>query len=62
VSAAEVGKLDLLQRTLLGVSMVAGSEAQIESVFRKLENDLYQAGQTELLGTDIEFLHYGEES
>ena len=62
VSAAEVGCLDLLQRSLLGVSMTAGNEAQIASVFKKLEEDIYQAGMAELLDTDIEYLHYGEES
>jgi len=62
VSAAEVGCLDLLQRTLLGISMTAGSEAQIQSVFRKLEEDIYQSGLAEPLDTEIEYLHYGEKS
>lgn len=62
VSAAEVGCLDLLQRSRLGLSMTAGSEAQIQSVFRKLEEDLYQSGQAELLASDVEYLHYGEKN
>jgi len=61
VSAAEVGSLDKLQRTLLGVSMTAGSETQIQSVFQKLEEEIYRSGQAELLDSDIEYLHYGEE-
>jgi uncharacterized protein YlxP (DUF503 family) len=61
VSAAEVGSLDLLQRSLLGVSMTAGSEAQIQAVFLKLEEDIYRAGQAELLASEIEYLHYGKE-
>jgi len=60
VSAAEVGCHDKLQRTLLGISMTAGSEAQIQSVFRKLEEDIYQSGQAELLDSEVEYLHYGE--
>jgi len=60
VSAAEVGYLDLLQRTLLGVSMTAGRESLIQSVFKQLEEDLYQSGQAQLLDSDIEFIHYGK--
>jgi len=60
VSAAEVGDLDLLQRTLLGVSMTAGRESLIQSVFKQLEEDLYQSGQAQLLDSDIEFIHYGK--
>jgi len=61
VSAAEVGCQDLLQRTVLGLSMTAGSEALIDSVFNKLEEDIYQAGIAELINSDLEYLHYGEE-
>ncbi|HEY5673251.1 MAG TPA: DUF503 domain-containing protein [Malonomonas sp.] len=61
VSIAEVGCQDLLQRTVLGLSMTAGSEAQINSVFSKLEEDIYQAGIAELINSDLEYLHYGEE-
>jgi len=62
VSAAEVGYLDLLQRTQLGISMTAGSEALIHSVFRKLEEDIYQSGQAETLDSEVEYLHYGEKN
>lgn len=61
VSVAEVGCQDLLRRTVLGLSMTAGSEAQIDSVFNKLEEDIYQAGIAELINSDLEYLHYGEE-
>lgn len=61
VSAAEVGHQDLLQRALLGMSMTAGSEKQIQSVFRKLEEDLYHTGLAELINSESEYLHYGEE-
>lgn len=60
VSAAEVGDLDLLQRTLLGVSMTAGSEALIRSVFKNLEEDIYQSGQAQWLDSEIEIFHYGK--
>jgi uncharacterized protein YlxP (DUF503 family) len=60
VSVAEVGCQDLLQRTILGLSMTAGSEAQINSVFNKLEEDIYQAGIAELVSSDLEYFKYGE--
>lgn len=61
VSVAEVGCQDLLQRTIIGLSMTAGSETQLESVFHKVEEEIYSSGFAELLDTDVEFLHYGEE-
>ena len=61
VSAAEVGYLDLLQRVLLGATMIAGNEQLIQSVFRNLEKDIYSSGIAEIIDTDIEYLHYGED-
>jgi len=59
VSVAEVGCLDLLQRTVLGASMTAGNEAIIQSVFKNLEEEIYSSGMTEVIDLDIEYLHYG---
>ena len=61
ISAAEVGCQDLLQRAVLGISMTAGEEAQINSVFQKLEEEIYHAGIAEMIGSEFEYLHYGEE-
>jgi uncharacterized protein YlxP (DUF503 family) len=61
VSIAEVGCQDLLQRCIIGLSMTAGSESQLESVFNKVEADIYSAGFAELLDSDVEYLHYGED-
>ncbi|MCD6581196.1 MAG: DUF503 family protein [Desulfuromusa sp.] len=61
LSVAEVGHLDLLQRTVLGASMTAGTEAIIQSVFKHLEDDLYSSGVVEIIELDIEYLHYGED-
>jgi hypothetical protein len=41
--------------------MTAGSESQLESVFHKVEAELYSSGFAELLDTDVEYLHYGED-
>jgi uncharacterized protein YlxP (DUF503 family) len=61
VSIAEVGWQNKLQRSLVGVSMTAGTEAQLQSVFQKLEEDIYRSGLAELIESDVEFLHYGTE-
>ncbi len=60
LSIAEVGHLDLLQRSILGASMTAGTEVLIQSVFKKLEEELYSSGTVEIIELDVEFLHYGE--
>ena len=60
LSVAEVGHLDLLQRTVLGASMTAGTEAIIQSVFTHLEDDLYSSGVVEIIELDIEYLNYGD--
>lgn len=61
ISAAEVGCHDLLQRAIIGLSMTAGSESQLESVFNKIEEEIYSSGFAELLDSDVEFLNYGED-
>lgn len=61
VSVAEVGHRELHQRVMLGISMTAGSKAQLDMVFRNIEEEIYSSGITELLNSDVEFLHYGED-
>lgn len=61
VSAAEVGHQDLWQRTTFGICMVSGDEGLIHSLFQRLEDDLSSSGLLEILNSDVEFLHYGEE-
>ena len=61
VSVAEVGCLDLLQRVILGLSMTAGSEAQLAAVFKQVEEEIYSSTSADLLNSEVEFLHYGEE-
>ena len=61
VSIAEVGHQDLLQRTMLGCCVVAGTEKQIRSVFDSLEKEVYASGQAEIINLESEFLHYGDE-
>lgn len=61
ISAAEVGCQDLLQRCIIGLSMTAGSESQLESVFHKVETEIDSCGFAELLDSAVEYLHYGED-
>lgn len=61
VSAAEVGYQDLWQRTIIGLCMVSGDEGLIHSLFQRLEDDLSCSGLLEVLNSDVELLHYGEE-
>ncbi len=60
VSVAEVGNLDLLQRTTLGLCMVSNEESLMQSIFRNLEEDLYHSGQVGIINLDIEYVSYGE--
>ncbi|MDT8420567.1 MAG: DUF503 domain-containing protein [Desulfuromonadales bacterium] len=61
VSAAEVGSHDLWQRALLGICLVSGDEALIHSLFQRLEDDLTCSGLAEIVASDLEILHYGDE-
>jgi len=61
VSAAEVGHQSLWQRTTVGLCMVSGDQGLIDSLFQRLEDDLSCSGLLEVLNSDVEFLHYGEE-
>jgi uncharacterized protein YlxP (DUF503 family) len=61
ISIVEVGHQDLLQRAILGGSLVAGKEAIAQSVFRQIEEELYASGSVELINMETEILNYGEE-
>jgi len=58
VSAAETGLHDLWQRTELGFAMVAGDEGAIQSVFGRLEEEIYRLAVAEIGERFSEFLHY----
>jgi hypothetical protein len=61
VSAAEVGHRDLRQRTMLGICLVGSDEGLIHTVFMRLEEDLAGSGLLDVLDSDVELLHYGDE-
>ena len=58
VSAAEVGSQDLWQRAEVGVCMVATSEADIQTVFSHIEDEIERLALADVLDQDTEFLHY----
>jgi len=55
VSAAEVGHLELWQRTLIGVALVSSSEAVIAPILERLEDDLH--GEAEVIAAEVEYIH-----
>jgi uncharacterized protein YlxP (DUF503 family) len=55
VSAAEVGHLDLWQRTLIGVALVSSSEAVITPILERLEDDL--RGEADVIDVEVEYIH-----
>jgi hypothetical protein len=55
VSAAEVGHLDLWQRTLIGVALVSNSEAVITPILERLEDDLH--GEADVIDVEVEYIH-----
>lgn len=61
VSIAEVGCNDLLQRSILGASMTSTSEALMDAVFRQLESIIEKTGTVEVISSEHEFIHYGEQ-
>lgn len=60
VSVAEVGHADLLQRSLVGASIVSTSEGLVNSVFRQLEAIIETSGAVEMIDSETELIHYGE--
>lgn len=62
ISIAEVGSLDLLQRTVLGCALVAGDDKLIQSVYAKLEKEFEYAAEFDIIDQALELLPYGDGS
>jgi uncharacterized protein len=58
ISAAEVDYHDLWQRAKLGIVMVDQNEANIHSVFTKLENEILESAEVEINNRELEFQHF----
>jgi hypothetical protein len=57
ISAAEVEYFDLWQRTMLGIVMVDQNEAEIHTVFTKLEQEVLESGEVDICKRKVEFQH-----
>ncbi|MGE4344807.1 MAG: DUF503 domain-containing protein [Geoalkalibacter sp.] len=57
ISAAEVGHHDLWQRASIGVSVVVADEAEADSVFARIEEEIDRIGLAEVCDRDTEFVH-----
>lgn len=57
ISAAEVDYHDLWQRTMLGIVMVDRNEADIHTVFSKLEREILESAEVEISNRVLEFQH-----
>ncbi len=59
VSCAEIDHQDLWQRAALGFAILENSEASAHQVLQKLIEEVERIGLAEIVGQDIEFIHYG---
>ncbi|MDY6847899.1 MAG: DUF503 domain-containing protein [Thermodesulfobacteriota bacterium] len=57
ISAAEVGHHDLWQRASIGVSVVVADEAEADSVFARIEEEIDRIGLAEVCDRETEFVH-----
>ena len=58
ISAAEVDHFDLWQRSMLGIVMVDQNEADIHTVFTKLEKEVIESAEVEISNRKVEFQHF----
>jgi uncharacterized protein YlxP (DUF503 family) len=58
ISAAEVGHHDLWQRAGIGVAVVVADEAEADSVFARIEEEIDRIGLAEVCDRQTEFVHF----
>lgn len=59
VSCAEVDHQDLWQRVSLGFAILENTEASAHQVLQKVIEEVERIGLAEIVGQDIEIIHYG---
>ena len=57
-SCAEVGHQDLWQRSLLGFAVINSSEQVVAPVLARIENEVLDNSEVDLINVDTEFIHY----
>ena len=58
ISAAEVDYYDLWQRAMLGIVMVDQNEANIHTIFTKLEKEILDSAEVAISNRRLEFQHF----
>lgn len=58
ISAAEVGFHDLWQRSSIGLAVVVNDEAEADSVFARVEEEIDRIGLAEVCDRETEFVHF----
>jgi uncharacterized protein YlxP (DUF503 family) len=56
VSVAEVDHNDLLQRAVLGMALVSKERPFLESVFQKIENEVAEIAEVNLISVEKEYI------
>lgn len=59
VSCAEIDHQNLWQRTALGFAILENNEASAHKVLQKVIEEVERIGLAEIVGQDIELIHYG---
>ena len=57
-SCSEVGYQDLWQRSLLGFAVINSSEQVVAPVLARIENEVLDNSEVDLINVDTEFIHY----
>ena len=57
-SCAEIGHQDLWQRCLLGFAVINTSEQVIAPILARIEDDILDNSEVDLINADTEFIHY----
>jgi len=57
-SCAEIGHQDLWQRSLLGFAVINTSEQIVAPILARIEDDILDNSEVDLINTDTEFIHY----
>jgi len=57
-SCAEIGHQDLWQRSLLGFAVINTSEQVVAPILARIEDEILDNSEVDLINADTEFIHY----
>ncbi|MDP8254276.1 MAG: DUF503 domain-containing protein [Candidatus Alcyoniella australis] len=61
ISVAEVGDNELWNRSLVGASVVSNSGPHANSMLDKAQDTIHEIAEVEVLDSELEIIHFGEE-